>query len=407
MESRVALPETAEAVALKLLAYCRANDWAGDDPYDALNSRIFSDLPFLDRRLPRLIATQALKRAPVNIRRLMLIPKTQNPKAIALFLAASLRIPTLETSSREDIAELLTARLISLRSPQIPHWCWGYSFPWQTRTIRVPRGAPNLVCTSFVASALLDTFEHRQDQRCLSMAVSAAEYILNELYWTEGSAVAGFAYPLPSLRLQIYNANFLGAAVLCRVYAHTGDKQFLGPALRVARCSAAQQREDGSWPYGDAPTQQWIDNFHTGYNLCALKSIGAHADTTEFESCLRRGFEFYRAHFFREDGAPRYFHNHTYPIDAHCVAQSIITLLELKELDSDNVRLAQSVFRWAVTHMWDDRGFFYYRVLRLCTIRTSYMRWCQAWMLLALSMLAAESSSAEARHEAQRSAAVA
>jgi len=42
-------------------------------------------------------------------------------------------------------------------------------------------------------------------------------------------------------------------------------------------------------------------------------------------------------------------------------------------------------------HMWDDRGFFYYRVLRLCTIRTSYMRWSQAWMLLALSTMLGES----------------
>ena len=38
-------------------------------------------------------------------------------------------------------------------------------------------------------------------------------------------------------------------------------------------------------------------------------------------------------------------------------------------------------------HMWDERGFFYYRVLRLGTIRTSYMRWSQAWMLLALAVM--------------------
>jgi len=37
-----------------------------------------------------------------------------------------------------------------------------------------------------------------------------------------------------------------------------------------------------------------------------------------------------------------------------------------------------------MNHMWDERGFFYYRCLRLATIRTSYMRWTQAWMLLAL-----------------------
>ena len=38
-------------------------------------------------------------------------------------------------------------------------------------------------------------------------------------------------------------------------------------------------------------------------------------------------------------------------------------------------------------HMWDERGFFYYRVLRMGTIRISYMRWSQAWMLEALSTM--------------------
>jgi hypothetical protein len=102
---------------------------------------------------------------------------------------------------------------------------------------------------------------------------------------------------------------------------------------------------------------------------------------------LRRGLEFYRTHFFREDGAAKYYHNSTYPIDAHCVAQSIITLVELRELNPNNIPLAQSVFQWAMNHLWDERGFFYYRMLRFFTIRTSYMRWTQAWMFLALSSL--------------------
>ena len=72
------------------------------------------------------------------------------------------------------------------------------------------------------------------------------------------------------------------------------------------------------------------------------------------------------------------------------MAQSIITLLALRDLNSENMPLADSVFRWAVKHMWDENGFFYYRVLRTLTIRTSYMRWSQAWMLLALSTLLGE-----------------
>ena len=258
----------------------------------------------------------------------------------------------------------------------------------------MPRWAPNLVCTTFVASGLLDVFEQRQDPRCLNIAVSAAEYILSVLYWTSGNSVCGFAYPLPHTRTQVHNANLLAAALFCRVYKHTGEKKFLAPALDVARYTVARQHADGGWYYGEHSAQKWIDNFHTGFNLGALRSIDRSLATSEFEGSIRSGFEFYRSRFFREDGAVRYFHDRTYPIDTHCVAQSIITLLDLKDLDPTNVQLAQSVFEWARNRMWDeDGGFFYYRILRTCTIRTSYMRWTQAWMFLALSMLFAESES--------------
>lgn len=397
MDDRVSLADV-ETAAQKLLAYCRANEWAGYDPYDALNSRLLTALPFLNSRVPRLALTQALKRSPINVRRLLQIPKTQNPKGIALFLSALLKVPQLGKCGTEDLVGSLEERLVALRSPDSSYWCWGYSFPWQTRTVIVPRGSPNLVCTTFAAGALLDVYEQRQDERYLSMAVSAADYMLNELYWTDDSSIASFSYPLPSLRSRTNNANFLAAALLCRVYKHTGERKFLSPALRVARYSAAKQQADGSWYYGDAPSQRWIDNFHTGYNLCALQSISRYAETKEFDTCLRRGFQFYRAHFFREDGAVRYFHNRTYPIDAHCVAQSIITLLAFRDLDPGNVPLARSVFQWAMNHMWDERGFFYYRILRFCTIRTSFMRWTQAWMLLAICMLLSESDVAQSHH---------
>lgn len=374
-------------IAARLLAYCRANEWAGYDPYDALNSPVFRLLPFLDFPVPRIVLTQVMKRSPWNFRPLLRVPPAQNPKALGLFLAALLKLSRLGLLGPEDLVGTVAERIVALRANDTPYWCWGYSFPWQTRTILVPRGAPNLVCTAFVANALLDLYETGGDARFLPMAVSAAEYLSNELYWTEGDSVAGFSYPLASSRAKVHNANFLGAALLCRVSRLTRETKFLGPALNAARYSASRQREDGSWDYGEMPTQRWIDNFHTGYNLCALKSIGRSTGSTEFDPHIRRGLEFYRRHFFREDGAPRYFHDRTYPIDAHCVAQSIITLLELKDLDAGNAPLARRVFDWAMTRLWDQQGFFYYRVTPWHTIRTPYMRWVQAWMLLALACL--------------------
>jgi hypothetical protein len=378
------MPTPVKPAMLKLLAYCRDNVWAGYDPYDALNSRLFSAVPFLNSRWPRLILTQGLKRSPVNVRRFLGVPKTQNPKALGLFLSAFVKLSETDVPDRDQLIHAMIDRLQALRSTGSAYSCWGYSFPWQMRKGVVPAGTPNLVCTTFVANALLDAYDQLGDSRCLDMATSAAEYILNELYWTNGS-VHSFSYPLPSTRVQVYNANFLAAALLCRVSKLTGKGKFLRPALDATRCAAAQQKQDGSWNYGELPSQQWIDNFHTGFNLGALQAIGLYAQTAEFDESLRRGFEFYRTHFFREDGASKYFHNRTYPIDIHAVAQSIITLTEFQQLNSSSLPLADKVLQWAMDHMWDERGFFYYRVLRLATIRTSYMRWSQAWMLLALA----------------------
>jgi rhamnogalacturonyl hydrolase YesR len=379
------MQNSAKVAMLKLLSYCRANAWAGYDPYDALNSRLFSVFPFLNSRWPRLILTQGLKRSLVDVRRFLGVPRTQNPKALGLFLSAFVKLSESDVPDRDALILLMIERLQALRSTGAAYSCWGYSFPWQMRKEVVPAGAPNLVCTTFVATALLDAYDQLGDARCLSMATSAAEYILNELYWTDGPAIHSFSYPLPSVRVQVYNANFLAAALLCRVGKLTGEGKFIGPALDVARCSVAQQKQDGSWDYGGAPSQHWIDNFHTGFNLGALRAIGLHAQTAEFDDSVRRGFEFYRTHFFQEDGAPKYFHNRTYPIDVHAVAQSIITLTEFQDLNPASLPLADKVLEWAMDHMWDERGFFYYRVLRLATIRTSYMRWSQAWMLLALA----------------------
>ena len=430
-----------------LLAYCQQNNWAGYDPYDALNSRIFKALPFLDFRLFRLGLTQMLKRSPINFRPLLLVPKTQNPKAIALFLMAFLKLKKLGLLQDENLITLMTQKLINLRSPSNlypvkffekdskadltgasnssnstnsnnpnnptnpidstnllareisknseayftgpsnPYWCWGYSFPWQTRTILVPRAAPNLVCTTFVADALLDAYEIEKEARYLDMATSSAEYLLNELYWEEDDSIACFSYPLPSLKNKVHNANFLAAALLCRVHAFTGENKFLEPALKAARYSAAKQRDDGSWDYGEHSTQRWVDNFHTGYNLCALRSISQYVETSEFEPHIRRGFEFYRKNFFRKDGAPKYFHNRTFPIDIHSVAQSIITLLTFKDLDENNVNLTHDVFRWAMTNMLNPHGYYCYQKLPYYTIKIPYMRWSQAWILLALSTL--------------------
>ena len=84
---------------------------------------------------------------------------------------------------------------------------------------------------------------------------------------------------------------------------------------------------------------------------------------------------FKRKNFFTEHGVPKYFHDRTYPINIHSMAQSIITLLNLNDLDDSSVGLAFSVFRWAMTNMLNCHGYYYYQKLPYYTIKIPYMRW--------------------------------
>jgi mannose/cellobiose epimerase-like protein (N-acyl-D-glucosamine 2-epimerase family) len=215
--------------------------------------------------------------------------------------------------------------------------------------------------------------------------VRAADFVLENLFSREDGKPC-FRYTLVG-RDEVHNANLLGAAYLCRVGRVSGDRKYLEPALEAARFSVTRQHEDGSWAYGEAQTQQWIDNFHTGFNLVALRRIREFAGTAEFDPAVRKGFDFFKAHFFRDDGAPKYYSDAVYPIDIHSAAQSIITLAEFSDFGTDNVALAHKVLGWTLGNMRSPKGYFYFQKRRRSTVRTPFMRWSQAWMLLALATL--------------------
>ena len=135
----------------------------------------------------------------------------------------------------------------------------------------------------------------------------------------------------PHSTTRIYNAGCLRQRC-AGVGATTGKQGLLDWAERAARYVITHQRPDGSWTYGDEPSQQWIDNFHTAFVLFSLKRIiEAGSLGTEFQQALNRGYD-WRSAFFLADGWPKYFHD-PYPADAHAGASAIVTFLELGDLD--------------------------------------------------------------------------
>ena len=370
-----------------LLEYCRLERWSGYDPYDALNSRLFNALPLSKSKAARIAITQVLKRSPLNLRPLLLVPKGENPKACALFTSALIRLSRCGILDNDSAVLERINRLMELRSIGNPYTCWGYNFDWQNRSFLLPKFTPNIICTTFGGNALLDAYEMFSDRRYLDAALSAGEFIMNGLNVTEEDDGLCFSYT-PLDRGQVHNANLLGAAFIGRLSRFNRNPRFVETAVRAARFSLNRQRPDGSWAYGEGKAQRWIDNFHTGYDLVALLKLWQTIGLKELLDSLSRGLRFYVRNFFTADGIPKYFHNKVWPIDIHSVAQSIVTLCELSDFMEGASSLAEGVCEWALRTMRSSEGYFYYQKTRFLENRIPYMRWSQAWMLYALAVFA-------------------
>jgi hypothetical protein len=373
----------------QLFSWCRENDFAGHDPFDALNSRLFQATPFANSRNARLLWTQLVKRSPADLRGIALVPRERNAKGIALFALAQLAIYRREkTDAAAERVKNLLSILLSMKVEGSSGAAWGYNFDWQSRNFFAPRDTPTVVPTAFAARAFIEGAHEFPNEEYLNVARSVCEFLLRDLPRTiETETELCFSYA-PNTNTRIFNANLLAAEVLASVGNITNDPTLCATAERAARYAVNQQQPDGSWTYGTEPAQSWIDNFHTAYNLFSLKRIIAACNSgEEFQQSLQRAYRYWTQTFFLADGWPKYYHDELYPVDAHAAASAIVTLLECSDLDDRSTRMARRVASWTIKNLRDKRGFFYYQRRRFYTVRKPYMRWTQAWMLYALARL--------------------
>lgn len=378
-----------------LRSYCESQDFAGWDPYDGLNSKIFKALPLKKWDLARLAWIQGFKRSPINFRKLFLVPKQHNAKGLGLFLNGycnlykTVELGNTTFGTKGDIYNKITYLanlLLEMQNKNYSGACWGYNFDWQARRLFLfPAHTPTVVATTFCASALFEAYEITKEEKYLITALSAAKFILNDLNrtQTEGGFILSYS-PLKG-NDTVYNASLLGAKTLSYCYHYTRNEEYKSTAEQIIKAACKGQSEDGSWVYGLLPVQSWIDSFHTGYNLDAIAHYQKFCSDNQFEENLERGFDFYINNFFLKDGTPKYYHNKTYPIDIHCPGQLFVTLHALQHW-TKHKELADQVVKWTLEHMFDKKGYFYYQLKEGMSSKISYMRWSNAFMFNALSV---------------------
>ncbi|WP_174783912.1 hypothetical protein [Endozoicomonas acroporae] len=75
-----------EAISTLVLEQSRQDHFAGYDPFDGLNGKLFEWLPGLKSGIFGLAWIQFFKQSPINFRPLLGVPKRRNPKGIGLFI---------------------------------------------------------------------------------------------------------------------------------------------------------------------------------------------------------------------------------------------------------------------------------------------------------------------------------
>lgn len=370
----------------KLEDYCIKEDFKGWDPYDGLNSQLFQSIPFISKsRTIRLIWIQSFKRSPVNFRKVTRVKKEYNSKGLGLFLSGYCNLYHInQKQSYLQKIDFFSEKLIQLQNTNWSGSCWGYNFDWQARAFYQPKNTPTVVATVFNASALLDAYEITRDEKLLNTARSSCDFILKDLNRTYSKNTNfGFSYS-PLDNSVVFNASLLGSRLVARVYSFTGETQLIDEARKSVEFCCSFQKSDGSWPYGTLPFHQWIDNFHTGYNLeCVADYLNFSKDPT-CEENLKIGFDYYLNNFFTEDGISKYFNNSVYPIDIHAPAQLVITLIKLGKFEEQK-ELVNKVLYWTIQNMQSPKGYFYFQVNKYFSSKIPYIRWAQAWMFYALT----------------------
>lgn len=247
--------------------------------------------------------------------------------------------------------------------------------------------------TSYIASGFLDLYEVTNNKEYLSIAESSCDFIINDLYKTRIKDMICFSYT-PNDRHIVHNANLLGSALLARTFSLNGDNTFYEYSKKSLDFSLQYQKSDGSWNYSEK-SESGIEShqidFHQGFvidSMCTiLRSI--RSDKDDYVDALKKALKYYYCYQFIKDGYFKWRYPLTYPIDIHNQAQGIITFYNGYKFFNDvsYLKLADRIAGWTISHLQDKTGYFYYQKWPIFTNKIPYIRWSNAWMLLALSLI--------------------
>jgi len=379
---------------LKLHNFVKSENYLGNSLYDSHNSKFsFEKLG----TKPSFYINQIVKRSPINLRKVLRVPKGINPKGQGLFLYSYSKLygtGLIDDKEIEDRAKYFYNWLKENPSVGYSGHCWGYNYFWPKRDgSHVPAYTPSVVVTGFISRSLLEYYEVFKDETVRDVLKSCTKFVMNDVNLYKGDDGYCFSYTPVKKDLTV-NANLLAAETLLYSDLLNKENNFKEYVDQVIKFTLNTQNEDGSWYYSfDYSTREpkkQID-FHQGYVLESLYRLSKYYEiaygikSPNVKDAIQKGLNFYKEKQFDTKGFAYWRLPKKYPIDIHNQSQGIITFLSMKDYIKGGEKFAHKIAEWTVDNMQGRMGNFYYQKYPLLINKTNYLRWNQGWMMVALT----------------------
>lgn len=363
------------------------HEFHGYDPFDGLTSYL-RPLALGNLLLERVLM-QTIRQSPVNLRPILGVKPLDSTIGRGYMSGGFIEMLKITGEAKyETLARGCLDWLVQNKSSDCATYSWGKHFDYASRGGRYRKYEPITVWTSLIGQVFFDAYEFMGKKEYLDISRSACDWILALPRNVTNSGICLSYHLFQKGKCTIHNHNMLAAALLARVGKCVENQEYLKLAEEAMSYSCHHQRTDGAWYYGESANTKWVDGFHTGYNLDALKCYIENSGNRRFETNIERGLAYYTANLFEPDGTPKYYDQRKYPIDIQCAAQGIETLVKFSAYDVSTLELAKRVAEWTIGNFQDKKGFFYYRQYPGgIKARMPMIHWGQSTMYKALALL--------------------
>ena len=384
----------------KLIEYCEKEEYKGYDPYDTLNSPILYRLP---GNYSKFVILQLQKRNPINIRGMLGIGKEYVHKGMALFLKSySTLYQLVDTGKLDDFAiEISTSQLLA-KANYFYNWllsnstegydglCWAVTFPIARKNSIRPKIDPSSVLACFVAEAMFEYYKINPSKEIIDKLEQIARFIEINIPFIETDKGICYSYTTRKQDI-VFNANMHVAQFFSQFYALTNNIKYFELAKKCVEFTISYQEEDGKWAYSinASGIKKYQSDFHQGFIIDSLSEyIRLTGDNDRNKKiALDKAVSFYKTKIFRTNGSSYWRFPQKWPIDIHNQSQGIITFTNQNSENVDYLKFASKITQWTIENMQDKKGYFYYQKWPIITNKIPYIRWSQAWMMLALTTI--------------------